>query len=443
MTDQILIVDDESAIRFALRVLLEDAGHTVIEAEDGMAALAVLEQNPDTALVISDLRMPRLDGHGLIAALAERRHAPPVVVITAHGSERTAVEAMKAGALDYFAKPFREDELLRVVQRNLKTARLSMQVRSLSAVNALRRHMVFESPAMVRLAERVQRIARRDLPVLITGESGTGKELVGRAIVAGSARAERPYLPFNCAAVGAELAEAELFGHAKGAFTGAERARKGLFREADGGTVLLDEVGELRPSAQAALLRTLQEGTVRPVGRDRALPVDVRVLAATHRDLPSLSAFRDDLYFRLHVLSVHIPPLRERPRDIVPLARHFARGAADRFGQEPLRLTGELEAWLERQPWKGNVRELEHLIHRLVALADPPTLGLDDLEAGVAASASSSAGEPGLKARVDAFERQLIAAALAECGGNQSETARRLKVSRMTLVTKLKKHGLR
>ena len=313
-----LVVDDDPGVRYTLREILESEGLEVEEAADGAEALARLDAAP-APLVLTDLRMPRLDGMALLRALAGRPHAPRVVLITAHGSERQAVEAMKAGAYDYFRKPFETEELLAVVRRAVEAVRLSLENERLAGEVALARTMVFASDAMRRLAVLVARVAPRDVTVLVTGESGTGKERVAEAIVQASPRASRPFVRFNCAALTPELAEAELFGHARGAFTGAVRARPGLFGEADGGTLLLDEIGELAPPLQAKLLRVLQEGEVRPVGEERARRVDVRVIASTHRDLGALvraGTFREDLYYRLEVVALRIPPLRERPEDV-------------------------------------------------------------------------------------------------------------------------------
>ncbi len=437
MTGTVLVVDDDPGVRFTLRSILEDEGITVVEASDGVEGLAAVEARSDLDLVITDLQMPRMGGMELLAALTEAPGSPPVVLVTAHGDERTAVWAMKQGALDYFAKPYDADEIASVVCRCLGTARLAEENRRLRARLALGRTMVFESEAMLRVAEQVERVAARDVTVLITGESGTGKELVARAIVLASPRAERPYVRFNCAALPRDLAEAELFGHRKGAFTGAAGARRGLFREAHGGSLLLDDVNALDPAVQGSLLRVLQEREVRPVGEDRPVPVDVRVLASSNTDLATQSGFRQDLYYRLQVVVLHLPPLRERRADIVPLARHFAARIGERFGLGAVTLTDPFLDRLRDAPWPGNVRELEHAIERCLALGGGPVLDGDAL--GVSAPA-----EPlPLKARVDAFERGLIAEALGRNGGNRSETARTLGMSRVTLLDKLKKYGLR
>ena len=321
----VLLVDDDAGVRFTLKALLGDEGLRVVEAVNGQDALSKLD---GVDLVISDVRMAELDGLGLldrVRALPEPR--PPVILVTAHGNERLAVEAMKRGAWDYFKKPFELDDVMAVVRRALGSARLSRENARLTGEVTLLRNLVFVSPAMSKLADLVARVAPRDVTVLITGESGTGKERVAEALVAASRRSDAPFVRFNCASLTEELAEAELFGHAKGAFTGAVRARRGLFREADGGTLLLDEVGELG----AKLLRALQEGEVRPVGEDRSVKVDVRLLAATHRDLAAevkAGRFREDLYYRLKVVQLHVPALRERPEDLPVLARHFLSRAA-------------------------------------------------------------------------------------------------------------------
>jgi two-component system, NtrC family, response regulator HydG len=437
---RVLVVDDDRAVRYTLRAILEEDELAVVEASDGAEALVAVDAG-GVDLVISDLLMPRLDGMQLLRELAGRPGAPRVILVTAHGSERAAVDAMKLGALDYFPKPFDPAEVLRVVRRALRSWRLERDNERLQAELALSRRMVFRSPAMRRIAEVVQRVAGRDVTVLIRGESGTGKELVARAIVDASPRCGRPYVRFNCAALPRELADAELFGHSQGAFTGATRARRGLFREADGGTILLDEIGELDPQTQGALLRVLQEREVRPVGEDRPVAVDVRVLAATNRDLSSeVSAgrFRKDLYYRLDVVHVVLPPLRERPDDILPLAEMFAERVGERFGLGPARFTERARLQLEAAPWPGNVRELEHAIERTLALAAEPVLDDVLIDHGGAPPSSVS-----LKQRLAAFERGIIAAELGRCHGNQSEVARRLGVGRVTLIDKLKRYGLR
>lgn len=443
MIPRVLVVDDDAAIRFTIRGALEDAGLQVVEAGDGAAALLVLDAPEPVHIVVTDLRMPVMDGMALLAELRRRPGAPRVVVITAHGDERAAVEAMKAGASDYLGKPFDIDELLAVVERTCEAVRLSGENERLHGELNLSRSLVFASPAMSRLALLVARVGPRDVTVLITGESGTGKERVAEAVVRASKRADKPFIRFNAASLGAELAEAELFGHARGAFTGAVRARPGLFREADGGTLLLDEVGELAPAVQARLLRVLQSGEVRPVGEDRSVKVDVRVIAATHRDLPAMiteGMFREDLYYRLKVVELSVPPLRERPDDVPLLARHFLDRFAERFGTGPLRIPADLSPRLSALPWPGNVRELENTLEMLVALSHKGEVDLSLLPGG----GPGTEGGRGLtlKERVDAYERGVIVEALRTTHGNRAEAARVLGIGRVTLYEKLARHGI-
>jgi len=435
----VLLADDEEGVRFTLAEVLAEADVDIIEAADGQTALQVLQER-EVDLVITDFKMPGLDGLQLLRQALELHPQLKVVLITAHGSEAVAVRAMKAGAYDYFAKPFDVDDVLAVVRRATETVRLDHENRQLRADLALTRHMVYRSAAMSRVARLVERVAPRDVNILITGESGTGKELVADALVATSLRAGLPFLKFNCAAVPRDLAEAELFGHDRGAFTGAIRSRPGLFREADGGTLFLDEVGELDLVIQGKLLRVLQEGEVKAVGEDRSRRVDVRILAATNRDLRAevdAGRVREDLFYRLHVVVIQIPPLREHPDDIDPLVDHFLGKYARRFNLPSCRLSSELRAGLHSRPWRGNVRELENYVEQLVALSCG---GLID---GPGEEAAPEDDQPlGLKERVEAFERGLVLEELKRCGGNRSEAARRLRVGRVTLLDKIKKYGI-
>jgi DNA-binding NtrC family response regulator len=446
-----LVVDDDSAVRYTVRGILEHARLQVDEAVDGVEGLEKVSLG-DYQLVVTDIQMPRMNGLELLKKIRERpTPQPKVIVITAHGSERHAVEAIRAGAFDYFRKPFEVEEMMAVVARATESVHLNAEVERLSGELNLSRSLIFSAPAMSKLAVLIQRIAPRDVTVLLTGESGTGKERVAEALVSASRRADKPFLRFNCAALTAELAEAELFGHTKGAFTGAVRARPGLFREADGGTILLDEIGELPATIQAKLLRVLQEGEVRPVGEDHSVKVDVRIIAATHRDLMQMSAegkFREDLYYRLKVVLLRIPPLRERPEDIPILARHFLAEFSRRFGVGPYKLTPSLLERLNAHPWPGNVRELENALESVVALSQGSELDLSLLPEGRVAAAAVDAVPPvesphaDLKARVDAYERGIIVAALEGSRGNRSLAARNLGINRATLHGKLRKYGL-
>jgi two-component system response regulator HydG len=442
MKPRVLIVDDDAGIRYTLREILESSGFAVDEAPDGEAALEKVAAVP-ADLVITDLRMPKLDGMGLLSRLHAQSSPPRVVVITAHGSERQAVAAMKAGAFDYFRKPFEMEELLAVVRRAVESTRLALENEKLRCELSLSRSMVFVSEAMGRLALLAGRAAPRDVTVLISGESGTGKERLAEAIVRGSRRADKPFVRFNCAALTPELAEAELFGHTRGAFTGAVRSRVGLFGEADGGTILLDEIGELAPPLQAKLLRALQSGAIRAVGEDREHKVDVRVLAATNRDLEAAArqgSFREDLYYRLNVVELHVPALRERLEDVPVLVRYFLDRFVERFGALPVANPDRLLARLAGNTWPGNVRELENTIERLVALSPDGELDLSLLPTGL--NSAPEAESFGLRERVEAYERGLIVETLKACRNNRSEAARRLDLSRATLHDKLKKYRL-
>ncbi len=449
MNTRVLVVDDDAGVRYTLQEILKDAGLSVELAEHGEQALEKARRE-QFDLVISDLRMAPMDGLELLQRLRFEQPRLRVILITAHGSERQAVEAMRLGAYDYFKKPFDLDELLAVVRRALEALRLTEENERLASEGIFAQSLVYRSARMRQLALLAARVAPRDVTVLITGESGTGKERVAEAIVRASQRAERPFIRFNCATLTAELAEAELFGHTRGAFTGALRSRNGLFREAHTGTILLDEIGEVDPSLQAKLLRVIADGEVRKVGEDRPTTVDVRLIAATHRDLPRLvesGRFREDLYYRLKVVTLEVPPLRERPEDIAVLARHFLQRFAERFGTGPLRVPPMLFARLEACPWPGNVRELENAIEALVALCVDGELDLSQLPDQIAPKATAEASPmdtPGLslKQRVEAYERGLIVTALEASGGNRREAAERLKLSRATLHDKLHRYGI-
>ena len=439
-----LMVDDEPGVLYTLREVFADRGHEAVTAKSGADALGKLE---GIDAVVTDLAMPGMDGLTLIAAIRERDPALPVVLLTAHGSERVAVSAVKQGAYDYLRKPFDIDELVLVIERALEARRLRVENRKLSAERALGRRIIGSSAPMQRLLDAVGRVSKRPVTVLVRGETGTGKELVASLLHLESDRAPRPIVRFNCAAIPGELAEAELFGHARGAFTGATSARRGFFAEADGGTLVLDEVGELPLGVQAKLLRALQEGEIQPVGSGKIERVDVRVVACTNRDLQAetrAGRFREDLYYRLAVVELVVPPLRDRRADIPELAGEFARRCADRFGLADLRLAPDLVRRLADADWPGNVRQLENAVFRMAALSAGGELG-PELFDGAPASAEvpAEAGDAlPLRDQLDALERTLIARALQAAGGNQSEAARRLGMSRVTLIDRLKKYGL-
>jgi two-component system response regulator AtoC len=433
---KVLLVDDEPGVLYTLQEVLTEHGDEVVTATSGAQALERLE---GVEAVVTDLVMPGMDGLELLRAVRERDAALPVIVLTAQGSERAAVSAMKAGAHDYLRKPFDVDEVGLAVERAAEAYRLRGQRQRLEVEHALGRPIIGDSPALRRALDAAMRLAGRDVTVLIRGETGTGKELIASLLHFRSPRAAGPLVRFNCAALPADLAESELFGHARGAFTGATQAHRGYFAQAHGGTLVLDEVGELPATVQAKLLRALQEGEIQPVGASRVERVDARIVACTHRDLAAearAGRFREDLYYRLAVVELAVPPLRERREDIAPLAEAFARRSAGRFGLEGVRLTPELLESLRARDWPGNVRELENTVTRLVALSDGGPIGAE-------APARPGPAEPlSLREQLAAFERDLLERTLADCGGNQSEAARRLRVSRVTLIDKLKRHGL-
>jgi two-component system response regulator AtoC len=444
---RLLLVDDEPAMLFALKELVQSRRHEAVLARSGKEALEHLD---GVDAVVTDFAMPEMDGVQLLKSVGERDASLPVILLTAHGSERIAVRAMKTGAYEYVTKPFDIDEMGLVIDRALEARALRVQNRRLTAEKALGRSIVGESPPMRRLLDAVSRIAPRDITVLLRGDTGTGKELIAGLLHAESRRASAPLVRFNCAAIPGELAEAELFGHTRGAFTGAAQARRGFFAEAHGGTLVLDEVGELSPPVQAKLLRALQEGEIQPVGAGRVERVDVRVIACTNRDLAAdarAGRFREDLYYRLAVVELAMPTLQEHREDIPALAAEFARRYAEKFAIEGVRLSPALVEALQQAQWPGNVRQLENAVARIVALSGGGEIGPEALSSEPAPSAIEPGVEatPGgaltLREQMDALEHSLIAQALAAASGNQSEAARRLGLSRSAFIDRLKKYG--
>jgi two-component system response regulator AtoC len=448
---RVLVIDDEASMRYTLEAVLGDAGHDVEAAEGGAQGLAAFEAR-GADVVLTDLAMPEVDGMKVLATLRVQDPSVPVLMLTAHGSERVAVAAMKAGAFDYIPKPFDPDELLLAVGRGVENRRLRLENARLRTETAIGRPIVAESPALRRVLDLVARVAPKDVTVLLTGESGVGKDVLAATLHTHSKRADRPLVRFNAAAIPAELAESELFGHVKGSFTGATDTRKGYFQQADKGTLFIDEIGELPLGIQAKVLRALQSGEVQQVG-GRPETVDVRLVVATNRDLAAearAGRFREDLFYRLNVVPIRVPPLRERPEDVAPLVEAFVRSYAQRYGMGEVTIEPALIDALRAHAWPGNVRELENTVARLLALTadDALTLALwRSLDAAVPSNPRGAAsGDPGpgrpLRARVEAFERSIISAEFESTKKNQSETARRLGVSRPALIEKLHKYGL-
>ena len=440
---KVLVVDDQRNMRASTAMVLRDARYAVVEAEDGASAIQRISTEPFD-VVLTDLRMGAVDGMEVLRCALELAPATQVIVMTAYGSIESAVEAIRRGAYDYLAKPFKEGELLLRVGKAVEKRRLLGEVSLLRLGFQARYgldHIVGRSAALRELLDRVVRVAPTDATVLISGESGTGKELVARALHAGSRRRAKPFVPVNCAAITETLLESEHDGHARGAFTGATRARRGLFEEASGGTLFIDEIGETAPGFQVKLLRAIDEGEIRRVGESLPVHVDVRVIAATNRDLKAAVAekrFREDLFYRLNVVPLRIPPLRERREDVPLLAQHFLEEHAQRTGERKTLSPAALQKLVDH-PWPGNVRELESMIEQAAALASHPTLSEADIRFdGPPGHGGAAAGQT-LAETVDAAERRAIEAALERCGGDLSRVARELGVSSTTLWRKMKR----
>ncbi len=448
---RLLVVDDEPGLRQSLGLLLADAGYEVTAEGNGARALE-RSRAEQFDMILSDVRMPDMDGLSFLRAYKSGGGTALVIMMSAYGGEEAALAAMKEGAYDYIPKPFRPDEVVLTLRKAEERERLRLTIATLKAQldsSPVARALVAESPAMKAALDVVARVAPHRTTVLITGERGTGKEVIAQAIHRASPRADAPFVAVNCAAIPETLLESELFGYVKGAFTGAAGDRQGLFEQAGGGTLLLDEIGELPFALQAKLLRVLQEGEIRRVGDQKTRRVDVRLLAATARDLGADAAggrFRHDLFDRLNVVAIHLPPLAERREDIAPLARHCTAQLARRLGHA-LALSESALEWLAAQPWPGNVRALEHAVERAAVLTDKEILEPEDLQqsplpALPSDGARSGSGDQTLRAAVDAAERQAIATALAEAGGNRRDAAKRLGVSLRTLFYKIHRYGI-
>jgi len=444
---RVLVVDDEPAQRELVAGFLRKHGFDVVLAGGGREAVARFKQEPFD-LVLTDQRMPDLSGLEVLEAVRSTSPETAVVIITAYGTIETAVSAVKAGAADYLTKPLNLDDLLHRVHRVRERQRLVTENRELREALTERHRVegiIGDSGRMQEVLSLVRRVAPSDATVLIRGESGTGKELIANALHYASPRAAGPLVKVNCAALAESLLEAELFGHEKGAFTGAVASRKGRFEMADGGSIFLDEIGDLPPHLQVKLLRVLQEREFERVGSSRPIKVDVRLLAATHRDLEALvreGRFREDLYYRINVVTIMLPPLRERREDLPPLIEHFLRAFAGKNGKSVRGLTREAREALLRYDYPGNIRELENLIERAVVLTRDDVIGVEDLPLTLETPASGSGNEAGLIAAVEGLERRMIREALAEADGTQTRAAELLGISERVLRYKLKKYGL-
>jgi DNA-binding NtrC family response regulator len=451
-SDAVLVVDDDIAIGKVLVALLEQRGHEATHVPSAEDAVRALDARPYD-VVLSDVRMPGMDGMGLLDHVAARFPGLPVVLVTAHGSVAVAVEAMKRGAADFVQKPFDKEEIGFVVEKALASSR-----RERSAVPPpvlADKSFVGESKAMQDVFATIRKGAVTNSTVLIRGETGTGKELVARALHETSPRKGEPFVSVHCAALPETLLESELFGHEKGAFTGAAQRKPGRIELAHKGTLFLDEIGDVPRSVQVKLLRVIQERELERVGGTQTIRVDVRIIAATHRDLEAMIAageFREDLFYRLAVVPLTIPPLRERAEDAARLTRHFVAELAKTVERPGMRIDDDAVALLASQPWPGNVRQLQNFVERLVVLSDRDLIARADVEREVTrvpggSARTSPAGSGGgaglaLDGRRKETEREALVNALAHAGNNRTRAARLLEVSRRTLYNKLKEHGL-
>src|SRR4051795_9373611 len=443
MKPTVLVVDDEAGVRSALSGVLRDEGYTVEAVESGEACLDRVVRAAYDVIVL-DIWLPGMDGLTTLSRLRERRVDAPVVMISGHGNIESAVRAIKMGAFDFVEKPLSLDKTVLVVGNAVRQRRLEAENRELRATVGRRQTIVGESYVMQQLLEQVAMAAPTNGRVLIYGENGTGRELGARTIHSPSRRARGPFIEVNCAAIPEELIESELFGHMRGSFTGATADRRGKFELADGGTLFLDEIGDMSVKTQAKVLRALQEQVVEPVGGTASVRVDVRVIAATNKDLPTEirgGRFREDLYFRLNVIPIFVPPLRDRDQDVPLLAEHFMGEFAREYGRRPKRLDPGAAAGLRSYRWPGNVRELRNVIERLMIMVPGEVIALGDLAflEGGAVAAADQPDAPALTlhdAR-EKFERDFIMRALAAQSGNISRTAEILGVERSNLYRKM------
>jgi nitrogen regulation protein NR(I) len=466
MQPRLLIIEDDLSTAAALQKVLRAENYTVDLAERGDEGLAQARQQPYD-LVITDLKLPGLGGLELVAQLRATKPKLPMIMMTAHGTTETAIEATKRGAFEYVVKPFEADELLDLVATAVAHARRMSEPVEMGEARSARYAVVGTSRVMQILYKEIGRVAATSATVLIRGETGTGKELIARALYQHSTRADKPFIAFNCAAIPEALLESELFGHERGAFTGAQTRRIGRFEQAHGGTLFLDEIGDLSPGTQSKLLRVLQERYIQRLGGDETIPVDVRVLAATHRDLELAiqeREFREDLFYRLSVVTLRLPSLSERTEDIPVLVKFFMQRYAEELGVENPSIQPQATAWLQTQSWPGNVRELENTIRQALLLARPFAIGQEHVQQAVAKSRKPApvAGQAhaayvaDLLARVqrgeerDAFARmvadlepELYAQAIQLAQGNQAKAARWLGVTRLKMREKLTQLGLR
>jgi DNA-binding NtrC family response regulator len=444
-----LIVDDDAGTLTSLSRAFALEGYSALTASSAARALEKLADEPVDA-ILSDVVMPEMDGLEFLARLRERVPDVPVILMSGQATLDTALKATRLGALDFVEKPVGLERLLLTLRNALRLDRLERENRALAGRTRDELSLVGGGPAMRALTALIEKAAPSDVPILIAGENGTGKELVARRIHELSARRDGPFVPMNCAAVPAELVESELFGHEKGAFSGAVAQRRGLFEQADGGTLFLDEIGDMPPAMQAKLLRVLQDGRFMRVGGSGELRADVRVISATNRDIDSLVAegrFREDLYYRINTLPLRTPPLRERRDDVAVLVAHFAQAAERRNRWKPRLFSAEALDLLRQQPWRGNVRELRNVVERVLILSEGDPLSAADVRAALPASPGAPRSgsiplEGGLREIVDGYERDVIRERLRAMGGHVTNAARSLGLERSHLYKKCKQLGL-
>ena len=455
MTEKILVVDDELNMRLVLKALLNKEGYDVATASDGVEALKVLKSG-GVEVVVTDLKMPKLDGVGLLERVIRDYPSTPVIIITAHGTIATAVDALKKGAFDYITKPFERDELKNIIHKAIRTRRLNEEELLVSPDDIDRQGIIGSSEPMVKIYDTIKRVATTTTTVLISGETGTGKDLIAYAIHRNSPRRDNPFVKINCAAIAENLIESELFGYEKGAFTGAVSTKPGRFELADKGTLFLDEVGEIPRDMQVKLLRVIQDHEFERVGGLRTIKVDVRLIAATNRNLlqdVKDGRFREDIYYRLNVFPTHLPPLRERREDILPLTDYFIEKFNGKLDREVKNIDSRVKDILVSYDWPGNIRELENFIERIVLMAGGDTITFEDIppewkSAAEAISLSQKAGQKRrfkdfVKSHMEEVEKQSIIQCLEEVGGNVTKAAQRLGLSRKGLQLKMIKYNLR
>jgi two-component system response regulator AtoC len=445
---KILVVDDEAGMRHMLRLVLEKEGYEVIDAPDAETGLETLARE-EADVALCDIRMPGMDGLGFLREISQIQINPTVIMMSAYGSVDMALECMKQGAYDYISKPFKPDEVVLTIRKAEERLRLLRENTLLT--NQLRtrkshRNIAYKSEQMASVMSLVAQVADVRSPVLVTGETGTGKELIARALHEEGSRKDAPFIAVNCSAIAANLMESELFGHAKGSFTGADRHHRGLFEEADGGTLFLDEIGELPIDLQPKLLRVLQEGEVRRVGESKSRKVDVRVLAATARDLEEAAEkgiFRDDLFYRLAVVEIRIPSLRERKEDIPVLAEHFLKLISARDNRKPPSMTDDAITSLLEYDWPGNVRELENFMEKTVIFCREEEIDVGHMPWDFRRRNRESEDGLSLKEANERLEKEYIRKALVATEGNRTQAAKILEISLRALQYKIKEYDLK